>query len=94
MATLAPPTAAFCANDELAIGALEAARTADLAVPGDITIVGFDDIPLSRLNLINLTTVGCDLTAMARSAADLLIDRIADPGRPPRKLIHPTRLVG
>ena len=92
--TLAPPpTAVFCANDVLAIGALEAARTAGLAVPGDVTVVGFDDIPLAGLSLIDLTTVGCDLGAMARSAADLLIERIADPGRPARKIVHPTRLV-
>src|SRR6202046_5079433 len=92
--TLAPPpTAVFCANDVLAIGALEAARTAGLAVPGDVTVVGFDDIPLAGLSLIDLTTVGCDLSAMARSAADLLIERIADPGRPARKIVHPPRLV-
>jgi LacI family transcriptional regulator len=92
--TLAPPpTAVFCANDVLAIGALETARTAGLAVPGDVTVVGFDDIPLAGLSLIDLTTVGCDLGAMARSAADLLIERIADPGRPARKIVLPTRLV-
>ena len=43
--------------------------------------------------MIDLTTVGCDLGAMGRSAADLLIERIADPGRPARKVVHPTRLV-
>jgi LacI family transcriptional regulator, galactose operon repressor len=93
MALAAPPTAVFCANDVLAIGALEAARAARLAVPHDVTVVGFDDIPLAALSLIDLTTVGCDLGAMGRSAADLLIDRIADPGRPARKVVHPTRLV-
>ena len=93
MTLMPPPTAVFCANDVLAIGALEAARSADLAVPGDVTVVGFDDIPLAGLSLIDLTTVGSDLGAMARSAADLLIERIADPGRPARKIVHPTRLV-
>jgi LacI family transcriptional regulator, galactose operon repressor len=49
--------------------------------------------PLAALSLIDLTTVGFDLGAMARSAADLLIERIADPGRPARKVVHPTLLV-
>jgi len=93
MALAAPPTAVFCANDVLALGALEAARAARLAVPGDVSVIGFDDIPLAALSMIDLTTVGCDLDAMGQSAADLLIDRIADPGRPARKVVHPTSLV-
>lgn len=86
------PTAVFCANDILALGAMEEARALGLVVPGDVTIVGFDDMPLSALATVGLTTVSVDLAQMGRAAVDLLLTRIASPGLPARREIHPTQL--
>ncbi len=52
-----PPTAIFCYNDRLALGALKACREANLSVPEDISIVGFDDLDLCEYTVPPLTTV-------------------------------------
>jgi LacI family transcriptional regulator len=87
------PTAVFCANDVIAIGALNAARALNLAVPGDLTIVGFDDIAMSAWDVFSLTTVRQDLPAMAQAATALLEERIADPGGPRRLITVPSRVI-
>jgi DNA-binding LacI/PurR family transcriptional regulator len=57
LATAARPTAVLCITDRLALGALEAAQQAGLAVPGDLSVVGFDDIPRAAEALPPLTTI-------------------------------------
>lgn len=52
-----PPTAVFCSNDDMAIGAINAAFAKDVLVPRDISIVGFDDIAFARYTNPSLTTV-------------------------------------
>ncbi|MFE2219688.1 LacI family DNA-binding transcriptional regulator [Streptomyces canus] len=66
------PTAIACGNDVIAMGVLSAARHLGLAVPRDLTVIGFDDIPMSNWPLVGLTTVHCDLEALASSAISLL----------------------
>ncbi|MDJ0699629.1 MAG: LacI family DNA-binding transcriptional regulator [Woeseiaceae bacterium] len=51
------PTAVFCANDDMAMGALHEARAAGLAIPGDLSIIGFDDIRYAEVAEPPLTTV-------------------------------------
>lgn len=77
MALSAPPTGVFCANDVIAIGALNAARKLGLAVPGELSIVGFDDIAMSGWELVGLTTVRLDFEAIAEHACRLLLERMA-----------------
>ena len=72
-----PPTALVCGNDVIALGALSAAREAGVRVPEDLTVIGFDDIPMAGWPLVALTTMHCDLAGMARIAVELLLDRIA-----------------
>ncbi len=72
----ARPTALLCANDMMAIGALEYCRTAGLRVPGDVSIVGFDDVPMAPLLSPRLTTVRQPAHEMGMGAAELLIDLI------------------
>jgi LacI family transcriptional regulator len=72
-----PPTALVCGNDVIALGALSAAREAGVRVPEDLTVIGFDDIPMAGWPLVALTTMRCDLAAMARIAVELLLDGIA-----------------
>jgi DNA-binding LacI/PurR family transcriptional regulator len=70
------PTALLCANDMMAIGALEYCRAANLKVPEDVSIVGFDDVPMSRLLTPRLTTVRQPAYEMGMGAAELLMDLI------------------
>ncbi|MEL7446041.1 MAG: LacI family DNA-binding transcriptional regulator [Pseudomonadota bacterium] len=68
-----PPSAIFACNDEMAIGAMIAARRSGLLIPEDLSIVGFDDTPLSSHVWPALTTVHWPIVAMARTAARKLI---------------------
>ena len=60
------PTVIICGNDVVALGALNAARELGVDVPGDVSMVGFDDLPAAAWSLVQLTTVAFDLDAMAR----------------------------
>jgi LacI family transcriptional regulator len=70
------PTALFCANDLMAIGALDAARERKLAVPRDLSIVGYDDQDIARYTQPPLTTVLLPNYEMGRWAADSLIAQV------------------
>ena len=70
------PTVVICANDTVAIGAYNATRTLGLNVPGDVSLVGFDDLPLAAWEVFGLTTVRQPMEEMARAAVRLLIERI------------------
>lgn len=88
------PTALFCANDLLALGALKAALTAGVRVPEQLSIVGCDDIEMARVVTPELTTIAIPAREMGARAARLLLRRLEgrDPdGRPTRPL--PVRLV-
>lgn len=87
------PTAVFCANDVIAIGALNAARALGIRVPDELSIVGFDDIRMAGWEVFQLTTVRQNLQAMCETATDLLLARIAEPDRPPQQHVLPARLV-
>jgi LacI family transcriptional regulator len=67
------PTALMCANDLMAIGALEYCRTNGIKVPEDVSVVGFDDIPTARLLTPRLTTVRQPAYEMGMCAAEVLI---------------------
>ncbi|MGJ9411206.1 LacI family DNA-binding transcriptional regulator [Aeromicrobium sp. CF4.19] len=89
-----PPTALLCGNDVVALGALNAAAEQGLRVPGDLSILGFDDLPTSRWPIVRLSTVAYDLDAMSREAARLLVRRVEEgPEAPVRHVSFPTRWV-
>ncbi|MGW0802679.1 LacI family DNA-binding transcriptional regulator [Nonomuraea sp. NPDC002799] len=75
------PTAVFAANDVVALGVLSAADELGLRVPGDLSVVGYDNTHLSASRQISLTSVDQPRRAMGRSAAALLSDRIGDPAK-------------
>ena len=87
------PTAVFCGNDVVALGALNAARARGLELPRDLSVIGFDDIEMAGWELIRLTTVRQNMEHMARTAAGLLMERIADPERPPERVCVPAELI-
>lgn len=71
-------TAVFCFNDIAAIGAIRALKEAGLSVPGDVSVVGFDDIQSAAYSIPSLTTVRQPLAEMGRCGAKVLLERIAD----------------
>jgi LacI family transcriptional regulator len=66
------PTAVFAGSDEQAFGVIEAARVAGLAVPRDLSVVGFDDLPITRWAAPPLTTIRQPLAEMGRVGAQML----------------------
>ncbi|MEQ9259041.1 MAG: LacI family DNA-binding transcriptional regulator [Roseovarius sp.] len=94
MRTPEPPTALFCANDVIAIGALDATGKIGLSVPGDVSIVGVDDIPMAGWGMISLTTVRQPIREIGSIAAELISEAIkAGAPSPPKHHIFPTSLV-
>lgn len=73
------PTAVFAASDTQAMGVMDAARLLDIHIPGDLSVVGFDDIEMSACT--GLATVRQPLEESGRRAAEILIDAIAVPDR-------------
>ena len=71
-------TAIFCFNDIAAIGAIRALKDAGLSVPGDVSVVGFDDILSAAYATPSLTTVRQPLFEMGKRGAEILLHRIAD----------------
>jgi LacI family transcriptional regulator len=71
------PTAIFAANDSMAIGALSALSEGGWSVPDDITVVGFDDIPIARYVSPQLTTIRVDIVELGRRAFAVLLDALS-----------------
>ena len=75
------PRAVFAANDAMAIGALSAFREAGVAVPGDVAVAGFDDIPMARYTHPPLSTVRVDIVALGERAATRLLEAVGNTRR-------------
>ncbi len=86
------PEALVFANDQMALGALQALEERGLRVPQDILVTGFDGIPLSRSSRPPLTTVRQPAGRLGETAVDLLVQRLAEPGRPPQSVMLPVTL--
>jgi LacI family transcriptional regulator len=88
------PTAIFCINDAIAIGAMRAIYQAGLEIPRDISVVGFDDVPIAALLRVPLTTVAQPIQKMGAAAVELLTERIAGgPSLPHRQVVLEAHLV-
>ncbi|MCR4470462.1 LacI family DNA-binding transcriptional regulator [Burkholderia sp. SCN-KJ] len=85
--------AVFCVNDILAIGAMDAARSLGLSIPGDLWVVGYDDIEQASWESFNLTTVRQPLGAMADQTIRFLLDRMAGHEGVPRRRSLPNELI-
>jgi LacI family transcriptional regulator len=79
LATGRPFTAIFCANDESAVGAMQALHQAGLSVPGDVSVIGFDDIEVAQHLIPPLTTVRVDKEAIGAWAVQRLVARALAP---------------
>jgi LacI family transcriptional regulator len=77
----------FCGNDMMAIGALRALDEVGLAVPQDVSVVGFDDIHLASYMRPGLTTVHQPIQTLGRRAAELLIGPAMDSHEPASEVL-------
>lgn len=91
----APPTGIVCYNDELAVGLLEAIRLAGRGVPGDVSLVSFDDSPLATATEVKLTSITHPKEEMGRRAARLLVSMIENGGETAenRDIVFEPRLI-
>ncbi|HEU0076955.1 MAG TPA: LacI family DNA-binding transcriptional regulator [Longimicrobiaceae bacterium] len=88
------PTALFCANDSMAVGAMSALRAAGLRVPADVAVAGFDDIPIARYIDPALSSVHVDVHRLGALAVGMLCDTLGkETPHPPVHEMLPTRLV-
>jgi len=72
------PTAIFCSNDDMAAGAMAVAHGMGLRIPGELSVVGFDDTPVATTLWPELTTIRQPVTAMGKAAVSALLERIRD----------------
>src|SRR5580704_15654509 len=86
-------TAVFVANDQMALGVLQALQQNGLTVPGDVSVVGFDDIPESAYFLPSLTTVRLDFTELGRRCAEHVLAMIRGGQLSPTPPLEPRLLV-
>ncbi len=86
-------TALFACNDMVAIAAMDAARELGRAIPGDLSIIGFDDIEFAAQTVPPLSTMHVDKIRMGELAVRQLAERVEHPGTPPLTLCLGTRLI-
>ncbi len=86
------PTALLCANDLMAIGALEYCKSAGIRVPEDVSIAGFDDVPIASLLTPRLTTVSQPAREMGYQAATVLFEMLGEENNQPAHEPFPVTL--
>ena len=88
-----PPTAIFACNDLMAVAVMRAALEHGLQVPGDLSVVGFDDVRLAAFSNPPLTTISQPKHEMGVVAATMLLARMRDLGTPAHRRVFETSLV-
>jgi LacI family transcriptional regulator len=88
-----PVTAIFCVNDVIAFGVLDRARERGVDVPGEISVVGYDDTEQAQWSAYRLTTIRQPVAAMAALGVGCLLERVADRTLAPRRELLPAVLV-
>jgi LacI family transcriptional regulator len=86
-------TAVVAGADLIAIGAIRHLQSKGVNVPGDVSIIGFDDIPWAQLNSPALTTIEMPVEEMAAEAVETLLRRIASPKDPRRRIVFNVALI-
>jgi DNA-binding LacI/PurR family transcriptional regulator len=87
------PTAVLTHNDQMALGLLLTLRQHGVDVPGQLSIVGYDDTPMAALTMVRLTSVSQDVRQLARAAITRAIVRTEDPGAPAEDFVAAPTLV-
>jgi len=86
LALAAPPTAIMAGNNLMTLGAMQALREAQIEVPGQMALVGFDDFDWADLFVPRLSLIAQPVKALGARAVELLLQRIAAPGAPPQSV--------
>jgi LacI family transcriptional regulator len=86
-------SAVFAFNDVMAAGMIGALQRAGVQVPRDVSVIGFDDIPIASAMYPSVTTVAQPIAEMGRLGVELLLRRIRDPDAPFERIVLPTRLI-
>lgn len=90
----APPAQAyFCGDDLLAVGAMTALQDAGLSVPGDVGLIGLNDMEMARWQNIALTTIHQPVAQIIDAAIELVVTTIETPDRPPESHLFPCRVI-
>ncbi|MFZ4815650.1 MAG: LacI family DNA-binding transcriptional regulator [Phototrophicaceae bacterium] len=87
------PTAIFALSDVTAVGVMHGVNRMNLRVPHDISVMGYDNIPLSAYVMPPLTTVSQSITEMGKAAVEILLRHIQTPELAPEKAVLPTYVV-
>jgi LacI family transcriptional regulator len=87
------PTAIFALNDLMALGALRAAAEAGYSIPGELAVVGYDDLEIARFSNPPLTTIAQPKKEIGTLAVNLLVDRMSQRSRPTSRLVLPPELI-
>jgi len=87
------PTAIYASSDMVALGVMRAAAMRGIAIPGDVSLVGYDDIMFASLPTVNLTTVAQPKFEMGVLAVQLLCEAMEEEGAKRRKVVKPTLVV-
>ena len=88
-----PPTAIFSLTDVMAVGVIHALSEMGLAVPDDVSVLGYDNIPIASYMIPQLSTVAQPILEMGETAVELLFARLKDPGQPSKEAVLKTRLI-
>jgi len=89
----APPTALIAGSSDIFYGALRAIRLLDMQIPRDLSLVGVDDVQLADLVGPPVTVIARDVAKSGQEAARLILERLQDPDRPPRRLMLESHLL-
>jgi LacI family transcriptional regulator len=88
-----PPTAVFCSNDDMAVGAINAVFAKGLNVPNDISIIGFDDIASARYTNPSLTTVKKHIEKISKLGAEKILEVVEGNEHSGEKIFVETELI-
>ena len=82
----APPDAIFVGNDHMAFAVMDQVRRMGVSIPADLSVVGYDDVPLAAWGAYDLTTVRQPVNRMVEATVETLLAQIEDPARPAQKV--------
>ena len=87
------PTAVFAANDTIALGAMAAIRAVGLSVPSDVSVMGYDNSPISQSRYLDITSIEDRSDLVGAAAGRALLERFDDPTLVPRQTLLEPNLV-
>ena len=88
-----PLEAYFCGDDVLSIGVMSAVRDAGLSVPGDIGILGLNDMEMAGWEIFNLTTIHQPIQQIINSSVELIVAMLEEPDRYPETRLFPCKII-